>query len=170
MPAAGKEEFLHAAVGLGYTVVRMGDVVRDEARQRNLPIRDAVVGTMAAEERRRHGPTIWAERTIPRVTGERVLIDGVRSLPELAAFREAFGRDLVIFAVVASPETRWERVVRRHRPDDATTWEEFRQRDLREIGWGLDKVIASADITLVNEGTLEEFYASVRDALRRLDG
>lgn len=170
MPAAGKEEFQKAALDMGYAVVRMGDVVRDAARRRGLPVTDAAVGTMAGEERRLRGPSIWAERTIPRVRGERVLIDGVRSPVERDAFRKAFGRGLVVVAVVAAPQTRWERVRRRQRADDAKTWEEFQARDARELGWGLDEIVATADVTIDNEGTLPEFYDRVRDVLRRIDG
>lgn len=170
MPAAGKEEFQQVAVELGYTVVRMGDVVRDEARKRGLPITDAAVGGMANEERVKHGVAVWAERTIPRVRGDRVLIDGLRSPAEREVFRKAFGRDLIVFGVEASKRTRWERVQRRQRPDDAKTLEEFQRRDARELGWGLGGVVASADITIVNEGTLDEFYARVREELRKLDG
>lgn len=170
MPAAGKEEFQKVAADMGFTIIRMGDVVRDEARRNDVPITDEAVGRMASEERAKHGRAIWAQRTIPRVRGERVLIDGLRSLDERDVFREAFGIDLVVFSVIASPKTRWERVLRRKRPDDPRTWEEFLRRDAREIGWGLDKVIAAADVTIVNEVTLEDFYSRVRDALRRLDG
>lgn len=170
MPAAGKEEFQNVAAEKGYVIVRMGDVVRGEARRQGLPITDAAVGGMAHKERTKHGPAIWAERTIPHVTAERVCIDGLRSPAELAVFRKVFGRGLVVFAVEASPETRWERVQRRQRPDDATTWEEFLRRDARERGWGLEEVIAAADVRIVNEGTLQEFYEDVRQALRKLDG
>ena len=170
MPAAGKEEFQKVAVELGYVVVRMGDVVREEAARRGLAVSDAAVGGMAHEERREHGDAIWAERTIPRVKALRVCIDGVRSLVELKTFRGAFGKGLVVFAVEASPETRWRRVQRRQRADDARTWEEFLQRDARETGWGLPQVIAAADVRITNEGTLEGFYDAVRKELRRLDG
>ena len=170
MPAAGKEEFQAVAAAEGYEIVRMGDVVREEARRRGIPITDAAVGGMAHEEREKHGRAVWAERTIPHVRAARVCIDGLRSLHELAAFRKAFGSDLVVFAVVASPTTRWQRVVRRHRPDDAATWEEFLRRDARERGWGLEDVIAAADVRIVNEGALSAFHADVRAALRRLNG
>lgn len=170
MPAAGKEEFQQVASEEGYVIVRMGDVVREEARRRKLPIKDASVGGMAHEERVKHGAAVWAERTIPHVHAERVCIDGLRSPAELATFREAFRSGLVIFAVEASPATRWERVRRRRRADDATTWEEFLRRDERELGWGLNDVIAAADIRIINEGTLDAFYAAVRRALRKLDG
>ena len=170
MPAAGKEEFQKVAAEEGYVIVRMGDVVRAEARRRGLPTTDAAVGGMAHDERQKHGASIWAERTIPHVQADRVCIDGLRSPAELATFRKAFGRGLVVFAVVAPPEIRWERVQRRRRADDATTWEEFLRRDARERGWGLEEVISAADVRIVNEGTLPEFYDDVRRALRKLDG
>ncbi len=170
MPAAGKEEFQTVAAELGYAVVRMGDVVRDEARRRGLPITDAAVGGMAHEERSLHGPGIWAERTVRRVHGPRVLIDGLRSLVERDVFRAAFGEDLIVFGIEASQETRWERVQRRQRADDAKTFDEFRRRDERERGWGLDEVVATADVRIVNEGPLDAFYDRVRRKLRELDG
>ncbi len=170
MPAAGKEEFQKVAAQEGYVIVRMGDVVREEARRRGLPITDAAVGGMANEDRQKHGVAVWAERTIPHVRADRVCIDGLRSAAELAAFRRAFSAGLVVFAVVAAPETRWERVQRRRREDDAKTWEEFLRRDARERGWGLEQVIAAADVTIINEGTLEEFYEAVQQKLRDLDG
>lgn len=170
MPAAGKEEFQHVATDMGFVVVRMGDVVRDEARRRGLPMTDGAVGTMAGEERKAHGPAVWAARTIPRVRGEHVLIDGLRSLAERDAFRKAFGKDLLVVGVEASPRTRWERVQRRHRSDDATTWEEFQRRDARELGWGLGEVIRAAEVTIVNESSLPEFYAEVRRVLGKIDG
>ncbi len=170
MPAAGKEEFQIVAMELGYAVVRMGDVVRDEARRRGLPITDAAIGGMAHEERARHGPGVWAERTIPRVQGERVLIDGLRSPAEREIFRKAFGTDLVVFGIEACQETRWRRVQQRQRPDDAKTFDEFRRRDARELGWGLGDVVRSADVRILNEGSLDDFYEHVREELRRLDG
>lgn len=170
MPAAGKEEFQKVAADEGYAIVRMGDVVRGEAKRRGLPITDAAVGGMAHEEREKHGPAVWAERTIPFVNADRICIDGLRSPAELAVFRRAFGQGLVVFAVEAAPETRWARVQRRRRADDATTWEEFLRRDARERAWGLEEVIRAADIHIVNEDSLPQFYEDVRKALRRLDG
>jgi dephospho-CoA kinase len=169
MPAAGKEEFRMVAAEAGYLVVRMGDIVREEAFRRGLPTTDAAVGDMAHQERQKHGDAIWAERTVPRVLAPWVCIDGLRSAAELFVFRRAFGKGLVVFAIEASPETRWKRIQRRHRADDAETFEEFLNRDARETGWGLPEVIRGADVRMTNEGTLDEFHETVRRALRRLD-
>jgi len=170
MPGCGKEEVLAVAQGLGFSIVRMGDVVREEAARRGLPITDAVVGGMAHEERQAYGLGIWAERTLPRIRGDRVLVDGLRGRAELDVFRKAFGEDLSVVAVHASPKIRYERMLRRHRKDDAGTVEAFRARDLRELSWGLGDVIATADVMLVNEGTLDELRRQARAALEQLHG
>ena len=78
MPGCGKEEFLRVAAEMGFSVVRMGDVVREEALRRGLPITDAAVGGMAHAERQAHGFGVWAERILPRIRGDPVLVDGLR--------------------------------------------------------------------------------------------
>ena len=80
MPGCGKEEVLVVAKDLGFSVVRMGDVVREEAKRRGLPITDAAVGGMAHTEREAHGFGIWAERTLPRIHGERVVVEGIQKV------------------------------------------------------------------------------------------
>ena len=170
MPAAGKEEFVRAAEKLGVTIVRMGDVVREEARRRGLPITDAAVGGMAHQERVEHGFGIWAERTLPRLKGSRILVDGLRGKAELDAYRRAFGDRLVVVAVHASPATRRERTARRKRSDDTGTRSAFLVRDDRELGWGLGEVVATADLLVVNEGSLADFRRAVRAVLERIYG
>ncbi len=44
--------------------------------------------------------------------------------------------------------------------------EEFREREKKELSWGLGNVIAMADIVIINEGSLEEFKEKVREILR----
>ena len=107
---------------------------------------------------------------MPRIQGERVLVDGLRGRAELEVFRKAFGEALVVVAVHASPKTRHERMLRRKRLDDALTIDAVRARDLRELSWGLGDVIATADVMLVNESSLDDFRRQARAALERLHG
>jgi dephospho-CoA kinase len=170
MPGCGKEEVLAVAQTVGFSIVRMGDVVREEVRRRGLPISDASVGGLAHAERQAHGFGIWAERTVPRIHGDHVLVDGLRGRAELEVFRRAFGDELTVIAVHASPKTRYERMLRRGRTDDAGTIEAFRARDTRELGWGLGDVIATADVMLVNESSLEALHEAAKVALERFHG
>jgi dephospho-CoA kinase len=152
MPGCGKEEFVRVAEDRGLPIVRMGDVVREEAHRRGIKFSDETVGGMAHEERVRHGFGIWAERTVPWIK-------------DLEVFRRTFGEDLVVVAIHASPKTRYERIKKRSRGDDAVSWEEFLRRDERELGWGLAEVIATADHVIVNDGDLETMRARCREVL-----
>lgn len=168
MPGSGKEEFLKVAKEMNLSIVRMGDVVRDEARHMGLPITDEAVGGMANDERRKHGNGIWAERTAQRISAGTVIIDGVRGPAELDIFRGRFGEDLIVIAIHAAPSTRFERVMHRNRSDDVKNRGDFDMRDSRELSWGLGEVIATADIMIVNERSLDEFHKEVRALLSKL--
>ena len=168
MPGCGKEEFVRVAQERGLAIVRMGDVVREEAKRRGLKFSDETVGGMAHEERVRLGFGIWAERTVPHVGDALTVIDGIRGREEVEVFRRAFGEALVVVAIHASPKTRYGRILKRGRGDDVLSLEEFHRREERELGWGLAEVIATADHVIVNEGTLQEIEgrcAKVLDAI-----
>ena len=167
MPGSGKEVFLEEANRKGLSVVRMGDVVREEAARRGIDLTDADVGGMADREREAQGSDIWARRTLERIRTDRVVIDGLRSLEELDAFAARFV-NLVIVAVHASQATRYRRIAERARPDDITSEDAFRTRDRRELRWGLGGVIALADEVVVNEGDLAKFQAQAVTILERV--
>jgi dephospho-CoA kinase len=170
MPGCGKEEFLKIASQAGLPVVRMGDVVREEASRRGISLTDEGVGGMAHQERQVHGPDIWARRTLERISDQNVVIDGVRSPAEVDTFRAAFGGRVTVVAVHASPRTRYKRISSRGRSDDVLTEEEMKVRDGRELKWGLGKVIALADYMIVNEGSLRDFKREAEEVLRKVLG
>jgi len=167
MPGSGKEELLKCCVARGAKIVRMGDMVRDKAKEFGLDLSDASVGNLADEERKRYGMDVWAKRTIPFVGGDLVAIDGTRGPDEIKAFKNAFGDALKVVAVHAAPKTRFERLKSRSRPDSPSNYAEFEHRDWRELEWGLGDAIALADHMILNEGSLDELTTQI-DAL--LDG
>lgn len=170
MPGSGKEEFLKCCQARGAKVIRMGDIVRDKAKEFGLDPSDASVGTLANEERRRYGMNIWAKRTIPFVGGDLVVIDGSRGPDEIRAFKHAFGDDLKVVAIHSSPKTRFERLRARGRPDSPTVHTEFDARERRELDWGLGEIIATADYMIVNESTLADLEKDVDKFLDRVLG
>jgi len=169
MPGAGKEEFVKVSREMGYDVIRMGDVVRGEAERRGVASDDASIGGLAHSERQLYGYDIWARRTVPLVGDGLTIIDGCRGTAELEVFRRHFGEDVRIIAIHASPRTRFNRLKKRQRDDAPTDWNQFQERDRRELGWGLGKVIAQADYMIVNEGTLEDFRRKAREVLESLE-
>ena len=168
MPGSGKEEFLQCCVTRGAKPIRMGDIVREKAKEFGLDPSDSSVGTLANEERKRYGKDIWAKRTIPYVGGELVVIDGTRGTDEIRAFKHAFGDDLKVIAIHSSAKTRFERLKVRGRADSPMTRADFDLRDRRELEWGVGEAIALADYMIVNESTIADLRAEVDRLLDRL--
>ncbi|MFB6169006.1 MAG: AAA family ATPase [Haloferacaceae archaeon] len=170
MPGSGKGEVAAVAETAGIPVVTMGDVIRAACRDRGLDPVDHH-GEVAQTLRDENGPAAVAEASLPHVEdalaeSETVVVDGLRSPDEVALFRERFGDDFSVLAVEASFETRADRLAERGRDATDADRERLRAREERELGWGMDEVIAAADRRIENEGrSLAAFHAAVRDAL-----
>lgn len=173
MPGAGKSEAVAEARRRGLPIVTMGDFVRAATSAQGLPLTDENLGRIATQMRRERGADWWAQRTCDEIErrhrGSRlVVIDGVRTLEEVEAFRRRLGAAFQLVAVETSLEMRADRLRRRGRPDDGTTVEQVRERDEREVGWGIDRAIAAADETLRNVQDLDGFRREVVALFDRL--
>lgn len=164
MPGSGKEEFLNVAAGMGIPFVRMGDVVRDFHSAHGGGIG---VGEYAGRERVEHGYDIWAKRSMERMHSPMILVDGCRSMDEIRAF-VGLAEDVRIVAIHTSPRIRYGRLVQRGRDDAPSDYDEFAERDEREIGWGIAKAIVLSDVMIVNDGTLEGFRRESERVLEML--
>jgi len=156
MSCSGKTSLARYAEEHGYTITTMGDVIRDLARERGLEPTPRNLGLVAKGIRRESGDAAVAKRCIEKMRRKgaaRAVVDGIRSLEEVEAFREAFN-DILLLAVHSSPRTRFLRLKTRGRSDDPRDWEAFCQRDKRELGFGVGSAIAMADRMMVNEGSL----------------
>ena len=167
MPGSGKDELVEVAHQMGLATLKMGDLVRDETKRRGLPLNNANIARVAAEERDRHGAGIWAQRAVPKLIETRMLVDGCRSDAEVTVFRHHFG-DLYVLGIYSSPETRYDRLIRRARGDDGQNLQEFYDRDRRELKWGIGNAFTLADGMLLNESGLEEFRRAARETLERI--
>ena len=168
MPGAGKTTAAGYLSKVGYGVISMGDVIRDEVRRRGLkPGLESQLRVMELV-RKEHGPAALAvllESKITSMDGRVIVIDGIRS-PEEVAHLGRLG-SVRILAIHASPARRFEYLRGRGRHDDPHTWEEFRSRDFAELSLRIGEVIALADGMIVNErATKDELGASVVDTVR----
>ena len=171
MPGSGKSLVVDTARELGYDIVVMGDVVREETLMRCLELTPQNVGKVMLQLRQEGGNFVIAQKCIPKIqeqTSSKVLVDGLRSLFEADIFREHFAKFSLV-AVQASPETRFNRLVNRHRSDDAAEWKVFHERDMRELGVGLGNVIAMAERILVNDDSTERFKVQVKENFVRIE-
>jgi len=170
MPGSGKGVFRKTVQKMGYPVVIMGDVVREEVKRRTLKPTPENLGKTMLNLRELGGPAAVAKHCIPKLeqaASNIVVIDGIRSLAEVKEFKKHFPR-FILVAIHASPETRYHRLSRRKRSDDPTNWETFMERDQRELGVGMGTVIAAADHTIVNEGTSTQLKTEIRQIVKEM--
>jgi dephospho-CoA kinase len=170
MPGSGKSLVAEVAMEMGFSVVVMGDVIREETERRGLKITPENMGAVMLRLREEYGATVVAERCISKIqagTGSKVLVDGVRSIAEVDEFRRHFP-NFVLVAIHSSPETRFQRIYQRRRTDDPQSWKEFVERDLRELQVGVGAAIAMADYMLINETTPTQLRRAAKNLLRKV--
>lgn len=163
LPGSGKTTAIEAIKDLGI-VVSMGDVIRNEAKNRNLEPSGNNIGKIAKELREKGGPAIIAEMcvdTIKNLKNDNVIfVDGIRSLSEVNIFRRFW--KFPIIAILVDEKKRFNRLFERGRSDDPKSLEVLKDRDKREIEFGLDKVLESADYKILNNSTIEDLKNETR--------
>lgn len=170
LPGSGKSIVARVAKSMNVNIIRMGDVIRDEAVKRN-----AEIGETAVKLREEYGDYVVAERCVELIkehskdeTAEcelKFIIEGIRSPYEVKIFKKNF-KTFKIIAIHSSPKTRFNRLKRRKREDDSSNVAEFKKRDDRELKFGIGNVIATSDYMIVNEGPVWKFKNSIRNILK----
>jgi dephospho-CoA kinase len=156
----------------GFKYFSVRSYILKELEKRNLePIRENM-RVIANEMRHQHGAGYFLQE-IKKDIGEindNVVIESIRTLNEARELRD-LGVDLL--AVTASPELRYQRVVKRKSETDQVSYEEFLEGERRESvsedpnQQNLAKVGACADYTLVNDD-IEQFYKDINTLIQEI--
>jgi len=157
MPGAGKSTIAEGLKSKGYEIINMGNAVRNAAKKRNLEPTGPNLGKLMLELREKNGPGAIAELVKPQIensSSEVIIIDGIRSSPEIEVLRK-YGT-VKLLAIHASTETRFDFLQQRGRSDDPKTKENFEERDDRELGVGISNPIALSDDAISNNNLTKE--------------
>ncbi|MFQ6084988.1 MAG: AAA family ATPase [Candidatus Bathyarchaeia archaeon] len=165
MPGAGKTTVANeVSKVLRCPIIRMGDVIREEAERQRLKLTDENLGKIMLGLRRRFGPEVVAKRCLnwlAEIDEPIVVVDGIRSYDEVKEF-ERSSRRVVLLSVFAPSRVRFERLYGRERTDDPQTKRSFRVREQRELSVGVGSAMAMADYTVLNDGDLADTLRSTR--------
>jgi len=170
LPGSGKGEAARVAQELDIPVVTMGDVIRAECRDRG---HDPGThhGEVARTLREENGPGAIADRSLPMIEAaleeaNLVLVDGVRSDVEVDRFQDAYGDEFTLVSIEAPFQGRTDRLAQRGRDaSDDDGGESLRERDERELGFGMDDAMDRADVRIQNTDSLESFRDTMRTVL-----
>jgi dephospho-CoA kinase len=156
MPGAGKSTIAESLRKKGFYVIAMGDVIREEARQRNLDPTDINLGKLMLKLRDDLGPGAIAHLILRKINSkdisstekDNIVIDGIRGIAEVEILKRV--GCVKLLAIHASTNKRFTHLKQRARSDDPYAVEEFMTRDKRELTVGVSEAIALADETLSN--------------------
>ena len=149
MPLSGKTTIADILEDKGYKKIDMGDVVREEMKNRDIPTSET--GDFVNRIREENGMEAIAQLTLPKIDQtEDVVITGMRNKQEKKYFEEQLDTGLNIIALWASKQVRKTRREKRMRKEDKEG-EGFHERDLRELSNGVGDLIALSDHMIINE-------------------
>jgi len=170
MPGSGKTALSRLAQDKGIPVVMMGDIVRKETAKRDLKPTPENIGKTMLKLREEDGSAAIAKKCLQEILhtkSKTVVVEGIRSLEEVKEFKKNLP-NFTLIAVHASPKTRYHRLHNRGRSDDPKNWNEFTERDERELSVGISSAIATADHVITNENTLSQFETEAKKLLAEL--
>ena len=175
MPCSGKGEAADYLKSKGIKVMMMSDAPRNEMVGKGLEVTNKSFREYCTELRKQKGMDIIAKMCIPYIRDlygkvDLLVIDGVRSNDEARLFKKELSNDFSLVALFSSPKLRFERTLKRGKPSDGKTWEEFAWRDEVELGWGLGNAIAMADYIIDNSGSREEMQEKLDTLLSKVTG
>ena len=155
----------------GYSVIIMGDIVRELAAQRGLELNRDNLARVQREQVERHGMTWFADEVVRRIRAhglQKAIINGIRRPEDARVPKSAFGDDMILIEVYADPEIRFQRMRSRARIGDPTTLEEFlHQEELDKKNFDFVTLQTFIDHRVTNNGTLAELQAQVDTLLQK---
>jgi dephospho-CoA kinase len=170
---AGKGSVVEYLIQLGFAHYSARAHLIEELERRGVTINRPALQSLGNELRQAHGPAYLARALYERAqaaSGDAV-IESIRAIAEAEFLKRA---GVILLAVDADRHTRYERVVRRGSATDKVDFDTWVVEEERE--WhneaahdmNIPAVVAMADYTILNNGTLEELHAQVDAMLKKL--
>jgi dephospho-CoA kinase len=155
----------------GFVYFSVSEFLAAEVERRGLTA-DRNARAEVANEYRSKGPTALMEAVYATVdpTLSRVVLEP-QYTPDEVYFIQSKGG--LVIAIDASLETRYARIQNRGSLKDTISFEEFKAFQEREMGsvnsnqQNLSQAMVSADIHLVNNGTVEELEQALESELKK---
>ncbi|MDX9745364.1 MAG: AAA family ATPase [Syntrophales bacterium] len=165
MPAAGKNLARDYAAFRGIPYFATGDLVRAELVSRGIEATAENIAYISNELRGKDGMgvTRLALETALQISAPVVMLEGMRSWPEITLIRQK--ATAVVIAFLAPMDLRRQRICLRGRSDDSP--DAFHERDQREIDYGAAIPIALADEYILNTDTMDAATQRLHDIIEK---
>lgn len=166
MPGAGKSSCVDYLTDKGFPSVYFGGITLKEVKERGLEINPENEKLVREELRELHGKDAYAKLITEEISElsksgqHKIVVDGLYSWSEYKYFKNLYGKNAIIIAIVADRNLRHSRLA--SRTERPLTEEEVSSREYAEIE-NIEKggPIANADYTIVNNENPESLFTQL---------
>lgn len=153
--------------------VTLSTIIRGELEKRKTNFNRTSLQDMGDQMRKQYGTHILALLAVEYLPHDKeiIIIDGIRNPGEVEWLRKKFGKSFVLVGVDAPQNIRWERMQKRAKRTDPKTFEDFLEAEKRDLGEGqpeygqqVGPCMKMADVTIVNDGSVEDFEKKIKEA------
>ena len=165
--ASGKSTFVEWFSAKGLRSVSCSDSIRAWLAEQGIESTREALIEGGRELRRQGGGGVLAEMLLDILSGDDAVVDSIRTPAEVQALRKR--GDFFLIEVRADEDSRWERMNLRGRAGDPVDKQVFLKQEESEAsskdeaGQALDATAELADITIDNDGTLEELEMKLEE-------
>ncbi|MFH1854220.1 MAG: AAA family ATPase [Candidatus Omnitrophota bacterium] len=169
--ASGKGEVAQYLRSRDFIYHSLSDILREESKKMGIePQRENLI-RLGNQLRKQEGPAVLALRIIEKLSeNKNHIVDSIRNPAEVEALRGVKG--FLLFGIDAPVEVRFRRGLKRSRPGDALTLEDFIKKEGEENipnaeNQQLKKCLEMSDTVIVNNSSFEELYKKIDETLEK---
>lgn len=167
---AGKDAVAEYLISKGFNHYSLSDELRAILRELNIEESREALIKIGNELREKHGPGHVAERVAKKLKRPAV-VTSIRNPKEVDTLRENEG--FVMVHIDADRKIRYGRTVLRARTGDTMTFEEFVEKEEKELSGGANEqnlaaCFAKADHVIMNEAKIEDLHKEIEKLLENI--
>jgi dephospho-CoA kinase len=166
--AAGKEVVVRFFEEMGFNHLTFSDAIRAEAKRRWINIDRTNLQDLGNLVRNQEGAGTWAIRLLKMMNdNDDYILDGIRNPGEIEELKKQKKHKFVLLSIDAPQKDRFERLIKRKKPSDPKTWDDFLDIDKRdfgeedELGQQVGKCMELADYNIINDSSIEQFLEKI---------
>jgi len=163
----GKDFFLeYIRDKYGLPMVSIGDIARELAAQDGLELTRENLHMTSQKYMGQFGQTFFPEQIVKKIRASGAptyLVSGIRPPSDVQFFKDQFGADfLLVDIVISDDDVRYARMLARGSARDGGSVEQLRRNDVaEEEKFSTSQSEAMADVTILNDGDMDDFYAAI---------
>jgi dephospho-CoA kinase len=167
--AAGKESLTEFLRKNGFIYFETSEPLKDGLKKRGLAITRENMQNLGDELRKKQGAGVIMKFFLDKIEPDKnYIIDSIRNAGEVEFLRKN-SKDFILIAIDAPQKIRFDRIIKRGKPSDPKTWEDFLKADNRDffdetnpLGQQVGKCMELADYKIMNDGEFQSSLEKVK--------